>query len=643
MVTYGIPDLTGLNPSYLNVNIPINVYQLNMRYTFDRSPVYADSIIIHLVNEDTTLIRGIDWDYNSEDINQNAIARARLEVPTFGRDVINSIIFISQKSVGKIVSMNYQDFYRTVPGIVTTDGTPLEVTPELIKYLIDSTANLRQQVSSVTSPVVSNFTEPSNLKFDINKTNPDNVVVAEKFTVNTVAGAKVLRLGQGLFFGKSVTIVQNSVALNPETDFTPIVVSELTARTTDTGGIYHFLLLNKEIVGDIYVTYHAVGGEVQQSDIESVYILMSGIRDFLSSGKLLTTDSITQSPAFSALDNRIQVLEDNMRILLDGTPTYGDSTSGDITVRTVRAPDSNFHWWTIAKLYQVSGSSTVVTADRFKGRVFFPGANVAVTFSAETNLTVSRNPVTFSTEALLIDPLYDLFNSVSVATPVYPVVRVIWNNDGVAFSGALLQIGLRLASLSDTMIVEDLSTSESCWILDKTGQAVGSTPATPTDPSDNNVTLPNGSSTWTSGGGISYSETYVPKFDKGYLVYQGSGVNLGTVKTSASTSANFNSVLPTSLPVKNFKEIVVTLVSADNNTVYDVIVPITGTTNTSRTGVAAFRTSTGEVLSMKVTLSSTLGATSQIAINVDEHSTSVSGGSVSIALTDIIRYIRARV
>lgn len=643
MAIYGIPDITGTNSNYLNVNIPQFVYRQNFYNKFEKSPVFADSIVIRLVNEGVTLTQGIDWDYNSQDIDHNAMGRAYLESPAFNKILINGITFSSTRCVGKTVSMQYQEFYRSVPGSITTDGTPLEMNPELIKYLIDGLANTRQQVSGVTSPLVSNFVAPSNLQFDLNGDNPDNAIVNEKVTINTVAGAKVIRLSQGAFFGNSLTIRQGSDTLNPQADYSPIVTSPLTARTTNVGGIYHYLLINKEVVGDIYVDYHAVGGDVQPSDIESVYSLMVGIRDYLSTGKLLTTDSIPLTPAFQAINDRLQKVESDMRTLLTGTPTYGDSTSGDMAKRVLRAADTNFHWWTIAKLYQVAGSTDVVTADRFKGRVFFAGSNVALTFTADVNLNVSRNAVSFSTESVVFDPLYDLFNSISVNSPVYPIARVIWNSDGNAFSGAFLQIGMILKNLTDTVIIEDLSTTESCWLLDKTGVAVGTTPAAPNDPSDNNVTLPDGSSVWATGSGISYSQTYVPKFDKGYLVYAGDGVTLTTLNTTASTTSSFNSALPNFMPIANFSQIVVTMQSSDSSKTYDVVIPITGVSNSVRSGSTSFKTSTGQVVGISATLSSVLNSNSTISINVDDLTAYQAAGDSHSSLLDRVRYIRAKV
>ena len=638
MPMYGLPDITGLNPSYQQVNMPFFVYELGVKVSFENSPVFLNSVEIRLVDSNNTVLqRGIDWDYDTIDIDQTAMSRAFLEDADFPGILIKSLSVLSARTLRNAITIDFQEFYLTNPGRTFDDGTPLELTPDLIKNLISNVAAIRQQIANVQSPIVSNLTAPSFLPFDIHKSIPGNLISEEEISINTISGASVIRLSQGAFFADSLIISHNGIDLDPATDYLPLMLSPLTDRSLNTSAIYHYILINKPISGPILITYHALGGDVQQEDVESIYGLMVAIKDFLNNGSFLTAQGVSQTPAFSAFNARLNNLESDMRILLDGLPTYGDATGGLTTIRPIAATDANFHWWTIANLYQVAGSPSIISADQFKGRIFLPGADVALGFTIDVNLDPTVNQVSFKTDSVVFDPLYKLFESVSVAAPAYPLVRVVWNQTGTSFSGASLQIGIPLTALSDTLTIEDMSSSQSCWILDRTGAAVNTTAATVSNPRDSGFLLPDGSSLWSTSGLSSFSRTFVPKFEDGYLVYSGSTLDLGDITTTSNTASLFNSVLPYYFPVDNVKEIVVTLLSNDGVFVYDVVIPVVARVTGTKTGSAAFTASTGEKLSIKATLIRRAGTTASIALNIFNDT-----GTYAFQRDDI-RYIRARV
>ena len=646
MASYGLPDITGINPNYKQANIPFFIYQNGIQISFENSPVYKSSIVITLADgTGKVLDENLDWVINPSDIDETAMSKAFLENNSFNDTLVKSLTFTSNASYQKYVAVTFQEFYLTLPGRNSGSGAPFEVTPDLIEYLNSAVADLRQQMSSVTSPVVANLQPPSLLPFDINGTNPSNLITNEVVTVNTVAGGKVIRLINGAFFADSVSILYNGTTLNPATDYMPIVTSPLTERTTNVSGIYKYILLNNAISGQVSVNYRAVGGDIQPEDIQSVYTLMLAIQNFLNNGSFLTSSNVATTPAFTAMNARQTLLESQMRSLLAGAPTYQDATAGMSVIRPITATDANLHWWTIATLYQVAGSTTIVTADRFKGRVYFPNAKVSITFTADVNLLQARNNVSITTESLVFDPLYTLFTSQSVASPVYPLIRVVWNQSGTGYSGACLQIGLPLTSLADQMIVEDLSTTQSCWILDQAGVTVGNSVGTPSTPQDTGFTLPDGASTWASNSGISYSSTYVPEYKNGYLVYTGTGVNITNLTTTNNTASLFNSVLPYYLPVGNVKSVLVTFGSSDGSKVYDVDIPVNGTsgpTSTTVMGNRAMSSSTGAFLELYTTLSQQVGGTSIVTLNIiDTGITLLPVGDTGVH--DVVRYIRAKV
>lgn len=644
MTMYGLPDITGTNSDYLQVNVPFYVYQTGIQIPFENSPIFSSSLVITLTDgSGTTLVKGTDWVVNTNDIDQGAMGRAYLMNPSFSGQLVKSITISSTVAVGKRIAMNYQEFYLTTPGRTQDNGTPLELSPSLINYLMTTVAVLKQQVAGVVSPVVSNLTVPSLLPLDINSEFSGNVVTAEPVTINTIAGATVIQLANGAFFADSLVLTYNGTTLSASTDYLPYGLSPLTQQSTNKSGIYHYILINNtNINGSVAVTYHALGGQPQLADIKDIYNQMVAIKTFLNSGDFVTPDGIGLTPAFAAFNARLNIVEEEMRALATGAPTYGDSTAGNVTIRPITSVDANFHWWTIATLYQVAGSTTIFTADRFKFRAYLPTAQVSLTATVDVNLSATRNKVSVTTESLVFNNLYDLFTDIDTSAAVYPMVRVAWNQSGSSYSGAVIQLGIPLTNLSDTMTIEDLSTTQSCWLLDTAGAATSSSAATPSTYSDTGFTLPDGVSTWTNGGSVSYSQTSVPTFSNGYLIYAGSNVTLANINTTAATSGLFNSVLPYYFPVNNVRQIVVTLLSANNNTVYDVVIPVNSITSGIAMGTTMFTASTGEVVQIKAILSTVSGSPASISLTIPDTSVSV-WTNTGTNYTDVIRYIRAKV
>lgn len=639
MTTYYLPDITGADPDYLQVNHPQAVYRTGQRLFFENSPIYAHTLQMTLTDGSSDpLVKDVDWSVTDDDIDQAAMSRAFLENPGFTRTLVSSVTLISNKALNKQVACTYQEFYLTTPGRTFDDGTPFEVTPDLIKQLIIGQADLRQQVARVFSPVapVNDTTEP--LPFDINAEFPGNVVTGEVHTVNTVAGAKVIRLTKGAYFADSLVLTRNGVTLSPEVDYLPVEVSPLTRESTNRSGIYKYILLNGTITDSITARYHAVGGEVQIEDLNSISDRLLAIKQFLDEGLFITKETVTETPAFRAVSARLNLLESGMRSILSGAPTYGDVATGASIRRPVAAIDSNFHWYTIASLYQVQGSPDIITTSQFRGRVFFPTAKVSLAFVADVNLNQPRNPISFRTESLVFDPTYTLFGDISVAAPIYPMVRLAWSQVSQSFSGAVLQIGIPLTALSDQMIVENLSSQESCWLLDESNRFILGEVSNPSAPKDNNFVLPDGNTTWSSVSGSSFSRICVPQYTPGYLVYSGATVTLNQLTTTASTKNLFNPVLPAYFPINSVTSLVVTIASPDSASVYDIEIPLPLIGNGTKSGRVSFVNSSAELMSIAGVLYQDPSGNVTMSLNI----ASLIPAGVNPGV-DLIRYVRAKV
>lgn len=644
MSTYGLPDPTGTNSLYLRANIQFYIYQNGMKIAFENSPIFAESLIISLTDgTNRQLVRDVDWEVRTDDIDQTATSKAKLENSAFDKTLAKSVTIISTLALDQVVAMTFQQYYQTIPGRSFDDGTPYEVTPDLIKDMDRSIADIRQQIAKVTSPVTPNLIPPKLLPFDINGQRNGNKIVNERITVNTVAGGKVIRLSQGAFFRDSLVLTHNNTILSPTTDYTAITLSPLTEKTTNVSGIYHHILLNGSFAGDILVSYHAVGGDVQVEDINSIYQHMVAIQSYLNDGVFVTSDSLSETPSFRAMFARIMTLEDDMRRLLSGAPTYSDASPGSAVTRPVATQDADLHWFTIASLYQVDGSPDIIRADQFKGRVYFPGSKISLAFTLDFNMDQARNVADFTTESVVFDPNYVLFSDISVSAPQYPLVRAVWNQAPESFSGVLIQIGLPIPSLADMMVVENLSTAESCWLLDRLNEFVVGDTVDPSVPSDTGFLLPDQVSVWASESSVSKRRVFAPTYEPGYLVYSGSQNSLSSITTVANTASLFSPIsLPTYFPIEEIREIVVTILNDASTAAYDVVVPMVGITADERTGKVSFADSTGESLNLDVVLTKdNLGALT-LELNVSVLSLAF-GETVPSPKTDVVRYVRARV
>ena len=644
MSTYQLPDITGRNPKYLQTNLPYYVYQVGMKLHFKNSPVFVSSIIIALTDGTSRrLVKDTDWEVRDDDIDQYAMQQAFLENNGFAETLVKSVTIKSALALKQRVAVTIQQFYLTNPGMTYDDGQPFEFTPDNLKSLISGLADVRQQIARVQSPVSPNDNAPALLPFDINGTLDSNKIVGEIIPVNTVSGAKVIRLSQGAYFADSLTLRFNGVPLDPTKDYLPIVNSSLTAQTTNKSGIYHHILINGSFAGNIVADYRAVGGEVQLRDIAAIYENMLAIKNYLNDGIFVTSDTITETPAFRSTDARLLLLEDNVRRLLSGTPTYNDASPGIAVTRPIQAPDSDIHWYTIAKLYKVQGSNDIINADQFKARVYLPSSKIALAFTLDFNMDQTRAPASFRTDALIFDPGYKLFSDISVAAPQWPLVRVVWNNAAQSFSGAYIQFGVPLPSLSDRMVVENMSSNESCWIMSRDNEYLNGNTAVPvSSPQDSGFVLPDGASIWAAASNVSFSETFVPTYENGYLAYAGSAVQLTALSTINSTASSFNIVLPKVFPIQKIRTLVVTMLSADSSQVYDVNIPLTGSTDTKRTGRATFVDTGFEAMSMMATVTRDNQNNITISLNISEIANQLTTGTAS-PKTDVVRYIRARV
>lgn len=514
---YLYPDLTGLDPECHIVGESWTLYRTGQKITFS-VPVYEDGLLLvigGLVQD--VLVKGVDWTITDDDIDDNAMAMVLTQDPTFTKRLLRSITILKTVSIAAplAVSLTYHRLYPTVFNAAVADNQLVEVTPELVLELIARVTALQQAQAGVADTTGLSVAQPRLLALDANKENANNAIVGEDHTVNTFDRRNIIRPVQGAFFGDSIRVdipVQQRTLVR-DVDYILVEADIAKTKTSNNrSGVYTAIQLTTAYAGTVRISYHAYGGVVSINDATTMNSKVDNVIDFLQTTDFLTPAGIGNIPLLRAMLARLTTLEDNMRLLVGGG--YSDVTTGSAYLRRFRANDAQHHWWSIAQLYRVDGTQTIVTADRMRFRLQCGELGLMADVAVTVDLTAAV-PLRVEACNVLQDLGYTPYG-VAVPTPVVmPQFRVVWVHDVGVTSGAYLQIGMPLPSLADTVAIEDLSGQQSCWRLLPGDNA-------PILPSDNAFTLPDGTSQWDSASPTAKSVTQMMPNGTGYLAWAGS-------------------------------------------------------------------------------------------------------------------------
>ena len=606
-MTYYIPDLTGSNSDYLESADLYTFTQTGVTINFT-TPVYRDSIVVSIVGgSGTTLSLGVDYTFQTSDIDYTTMAKASNASATFSSVLVKSITITRSANLLPVqVSMSYQRFYLTTPSVPVSNASgSVDFTPDLVLSMLQDISVLKQQVSKVEDSAALTTALPVILDYDINETNPNNVIASETWTVDVFNHKNVIFPVQGCFFKDSVTVTINDNPLTYGTDYLILGLNfDLTRQTTNTSGIYTLIQLLYDYAGDVVITYHAVGGTVSANVVGTLYENIYEIKQYLGASQFLTEDSLKDATIIQTLSDTVKELQDKMRIQLSGSPNYGDTTNGQAVLMQVRANDTKLHWFTIASLYQVDGSTDYTKHDRMSLHIQLAQAGVLADVDIAFNQNLSENPARIEARNVVIDTGFTLFGVTNLTTVVYPQFRVVTNNDTGVISGAYIQIGLNMPSLTETITLENRSGVESTWKLTST---LGSS-STPLTPSDDGFLLPDNASTWSASGGLSvqYAQTLQNSF--GYLVWGGAQTYL-TLDASASTTTTLTSTLPDYFRIEDIKALEIITTDA-NNLILRTMVPMSAALSGSTqigTGIIPIASSSNQTSIVNITLDPAAG------------------------------------
>lgn len=486
-MAYYAPDLSGSLPEYQVVNDPYTLFITGQKIDFIE-PIFKDSLAISLlVTPVTPLVEGVDWEVREDDIDYTAMSKCKNQDNGFNKLLLKSITIIRNIAGELRVGMSYQRLYPVTHKTVMDHVGHIELTPDLVADLLGRLAILEGTMQPMGNVIATPMIEPRLLPEDMHKERAGNLVT-EVATVNVFQGENVIRPTTGSFFKDSVVIrsPEHDYTLKYGEDYIVIGVNHAKTRLTkNASGVYEFILVTYAYAGPLSVTTHAYGGEVTHFDMDAVYKSVKNVTTYLGSRTFLTPESLPTVGAFQMLVHRMTSMEDRVRSLLTGNPTYGDSTNGKQITRRLRANDANYHWWTIARLFTTDGSPDVVVADRAKFRINLVGGKLLSDVAVAVDIRQNSLPFTIDSSGVVHDIGYTLFGTSTPHEVLMPKFRVIYNKSESDLSGIYLQIGLSLPALQDTLAIEDTSGIESCWIFLEQGNE-------PTLPEDDAIVLPGG-------------------------------------------------------------------------------------------------------------------------------------------------------
>lgn len=517
-MSYYDPDYTGQHPAHLVENDVFGIHKDGQKIYFE-NPIFEESILIHILDSiNTPFLKDVDWKIDTSDIDDNAMSRALLFDKSFDKKLIKSITVLKPYTHNYFINIKHQTLYPVAVKKALLHGRRIEFTPDLLGAMIEDIDKLKALTNPIEDVHATNDNAPIILKEDPFKENKRNFIAKEKHNVNTLEKRSFIRPLAGSFF-------KDSVEVRIKDDPNPLVVDKdyiilgldihKMHVTNNTSGVYKFIKILREYVGDVFIGYHGYGGDPTLADVESLHKRLNNLLEYIQDSKFLTKSTLGKAPVIESIILSLNNLEEKMRNLVNGA-SYGDVTHGGAIRKKITTSDDDLHWYTVASLYKVDGSESIITTDRFKFR--FQSNHTDIMFDAIVSVNLNNE-----TEKLKVSVQSDHYpkgyipyvNHDNINKIILPQLRIIYNESNVQKSGVLLQIGLALKGFTeDTIAIEDLSGKESCWKLVK-GDAEA------IQPEDDIVELPANGHIFDLANAHSKAISTLVPFKDGYLAYAG--------------------------------------------------------------------------------------------------------------------------
>lgn len=515
-------DLTGTKEEYKISNRIFCLSKENQRVYLEEG-VFADTIKIFLMgNVNTPLVAGVDWVFEDSDLDLNVKSQALLEDETFNRDLVKSIKITKIFASHVKISVSYQKIYPESSLLPFGDDEDRTIvfTPKMLESILLDLSNLKRMYGSLNSKHAINENIPSLLEEDPLKNKPENYIEKEEFRLSVPEERAIISPAYGAFYDGSETIYSDVLKRNlvKDTEYKTLILDvERTKKSPIRERVCRAIIVLIPLTDTVEVSYHAFGGDITLDDGKNLQREITDLTNHINDAGFLTPDSLGGCDPFSRLVDKVNYLGEEMRVLAKaGRPSYGDVTDGRILKKKIHAPDSDLNWWTIAELYQVDGSTEIFTADVFKCRLRTNYSNFMFDLTVSVNLNNPDEPLKVVCNGCNFPKGYVPFSDYSqIDFIMRPQLRIIWNENIRKDSGLLLQFGLPLKNISEeTLVVEDLSGRESCFLLEANSELGFA-------PQNDAIELPSVDQVWSLSNGDSREvRTLIPQ-DDGYLVWAG--------------------------------------------------------------------------------------------------------------------------
>lgn len=516
-------DLSGSLETYKETGKVFRIFKYEQNVDFE-STVFKDTLDVKVISGGITedLVYGTDYIIPDEFKKScdNDISRAKFQDPSFDRELISGIQIIRGYTVDYTICVAYQRLYPNHIRTAYFHNEPLNLTPELMLDVLQSIEQLKVLTNKVTEVTSISDSESILLELDTSETNNNNKIADEPHLVDVVNGRFMVQPKGGSFYRDSVSVYHpdSDTKLVLNKDYFIVGMDEAkTKATSSPAPVYNFIMITKQLTGKILVSYHAFGGDPTLDNYKELLSHYNNLVNYINDAKTVTEESLGSTSVMTSLFERVETLEKEMR-RLQGSPAYGDITSGKCTLMKLFSDTTGLHWYTIAKLFTTNGTNVVpCSADTFVFRLQTQLSHIQFTVAVSVDLN-NKGTDRFNVNVIAENyprgyvPFIDYGE---IANIIRPQLRLVWN-DQDQLSGAYLQLGFTLTNmLEETISIEDMSGHESCWkLVDEV--------STVTLPQDDLFMLPDGVSTWSSKLSKSQSETMLVPFKNGHIIWAGS-------------------------------------------------------------------------------------------------------------------------
>jgi hypothetical protein len=541
-------DITGTHPDLLEENKQHVVFQSGQIIEF-YTPVFTETIVVEqsVSGSWVELALGTDYEITSEFEDDNGISEAKIIdgnfSPVWGAypRLVNKLRMLKWDTVQYTIRITCQKLRSNMMDYAVREGIPDEYNPLLIADLIAAIRYLESVNGGSGGFLGVNLDGIALLKLDRTGIYPDNHIIDELHQVDVPNHRQLVRPGAGAFYAHEVVVKLESTdeVLVENVDYLVIGCNKSKTRVCEhSSGVFDYIYLLREVVGNVKVSYHAFGGEPGYADIENIKTAITNILKYLQDANFMDADALPGHPYIRDINDRlVAVIQDfnTWKSTLSDVPSYTFTTS------TV---DGVLHWYDIATLYKknpddghihVKDSALFRIELRWSNLVFDVNVTVNLTDDSNEKFDIKVIQSTCPGEKLYTKDYSNLFEDYLVPSIRAVTVRKDTGiNDGWN-TGIVFQLGLALTDVHDDsgtpcaedVIIEHQShTSSEIYLKTTTGGIVG--------PNDNSINMPDETSVWIAGADYPNKAVEFRRytgFDDGVFIW-GGAIPLHVVKNA---------------------------------------------------------------------------------------------------------------